>query len=212
MSLHEEIRDIVGKKRRFLLFRIADIDADTARKICKVPKGTYNTWTSNPHCRFVELYRRRDEFSGLYKQEAIQILRRDNQLAAVMLEEKIIQKMKDEVESGNYNLIRTNLARDVYTKLIGDLDYQPDIKSLTWEQRLQQLFVNGQPVNQLGGGYGQVTEGAVATLAEGEVVGEHQELKRLKHGTEESETAISESPEYQESGSITQGEPRDIPS
>ena len=182
MSLHDEIKDIVGKKRRFFLFRVADVDTDTARKICKIPKGTYNTWTSNPHCRFVELYRRRAELSGLYKQEAIQLLRRDNQLAAVILEEKIIQKMGVEIESGEYNLIRTNLARDVYTKLIGDLDYQLDIKSLTWEQRLQQLFVGGQPVNQLGGGDGQVIE---------------------------AEASITE--EHQESGIITQGEQRGNP-
>ena len=166
MSLHDEIKDIVGKKRRFFLFRVADVDTDTARKICKIPKGTYNTWTSNPHCRFVELYRRRAELSGLYKKEAIQLLRRDNQLAAVMLEEKIIQKMQEEIASGSYNIIRTNLARDVYTKLIGDLDYQPDIKSLTWEQRLQQLFIGSQPVQQIGGGNGQVIEAEVSELTE----------------------------------------------
>ena len=166
MSLHEEIKDVTGKKRRFLLFRIADIDADTARKICKVPKGTYNTWTSNPHCRFVQLYRRRDEFSGLYKQEAIQLLRRDNQVAAVILEGRIVQKIMDEMESGEYNFLRTNLARDTCSKLLSNLDYQPDIKSLTWEQRLQQLFVGSQPVQQIGGGNGQVIEAEVSELTE----------------------------------------------
>ena len=164
MSLQEEIKELVGKKRRFFLLRIADVDADTARKLAKVPKGTYNTWTSDPHSHFVELYRRRDEFSGIYKQEAIQILRRDNQLQAVLLEQEIIKEMREEIRKGTYNLIRTNLARDVYTKLIGDLDYQPQVQSLTWVDKLQQLFPN-EPV-PIGGQRGQIIEAEVSELTE----------------------------------------------
>jgi hypothetical protein len=121
--LKEEIRQLTGKKRRFYLMRVAEVEPDVARKMCGIAVGTYNAWLQNRD--FVTLYRRVDEFIVEYKQEAIQLLRRDNQLAAVMLEEQIISKMREEVATGEYNLLRTNLARDVYTKLIGDLDVVP---------------------------------------------------------------------------------------
>lgn len=142
MSLKDEVKSIIGNRRRFLLLRICDIDTETARKLCNIKKGTYNSWLQDE--KFVALYRRRDEFSGESKQEAIRLLRRDNQLNAVLLEEKILLKMKAEIESGEYSLIRTNLARDVYSKLISDLDYQPQALSLSWEQRLGQLFLPQQ--------------------------------------------------------------------
>jgi hypothetical protein len=158
MGLKEEIQDIIGKKRKFLLLRIADVETDLARKMCEIPVGTYNSWTSDATCRFVQLYRRRDEFAGKYKQEAIQLLRRDNQLHAVMLEEKILSKIEEELQTGDYNLIRVPLCRDVYTKLVGDLDWQPTTLALTWEQRREQLV--GRTID------GEVIEAETGILAE----------------------------------------------
>lgn len=169
--LKEEIKAIIGNRRRFLLLRIADIDTETSRKLCGIKKGTYNSWCQDS--RFVELYRRRDEFSVNYKQEAIQLLRRDNQLAAVLLESRIIAKMKEELESGAYlepgvnSLLRTNLAKEVYSKLINDLDYQPPNLSLTWEQRVQQL-VEGQENPQI------EESGAINGEIVSETIGESQ--------------------------------------
>lgn len=145
-TLKDELKEIVGKQRRFLLFRIAEIETAPAISLCKLSQGTYNSWTTRVS-RFTELYRKLEELQANYKQEAIQLLRRDNQLSAVMLEERIIEKMKEEIDSGDYNLIRTNLARDVYTKLIGDLDLVPAGQAQTWEGRLASMtnvFVNGQ--------------------------------------------------------------------
>ena len=85
---------------------------------------------------FVALYRRRDEFNAAYKDEAIRLLRRDNQLEAVLLEGKILTKIKEELENSTYNLVRTQLAREVYTKLIGDLDVAPQSPLMTWEQNI----------------------------------------------------------------------------
>lgn len=138
MSLREEIKTLSGNKRRFFLLRIADIDTKAALTICGVVRGTYNSWLQ--HSDFVELYRRREEFQGEYKQEAIQLLRRDNQLEAVLLEGRIVAKMKSEIASGEYDLIRSNLAREVYSKLISDLDKTPTTQILSWQQRLQQIF------------------------------------------------------------------------
>ena len=142
MSLKEEISTLIGNRRRFLLFRIADVDTDTARKLCGIKKGTYNTWLKDKH--FVGMYRRRNEWSAEYKKEAISLLRRDNQLAAVLLEEKIITRMQEEIETGEYNLIRTHLAREVYSKLINDLDVIPQVSTISWEQRVQALFLGNR--------------------------------------------------------------------
>lgn len=176
MALKDEIKTIIGNRRKFLLLRVADVDVETARKLCNnTKKSTYNSWLQDQ--TFVALYRRRDEFSSEFKHEAIQLLRRDNQLNAVILEEKILQKMKDEIESGEYSLIRTHLARDVYSKLVNDLDYQPQSLALTWQERFEQLNLNLP--NQDGGN---------------------------NHGTEVISSEGSESPEHQESLLITQGE------
>lgn len=137
MSLKDEIRNLSGNKRRFFLLRIADLEAEHARQICGIKQGTYNTWLQ--HEDFVTLYRRRDEFANDYRQEAIQLLRRDNQLEAVLLEGKVLLKMKEELDTGDYNLIRTNLGREVYSKLISELDAVPKVPALSWEQRVGQL-------------------------------------------------------------------------
>lgn len=143
MGLKEEIKSLSGNRRKFFLLRIADMDTKAALKLCGVVRGTYNTWCQNSE--FVELYRRRDELAGDYRQEAIRLLRRDNQLEAVLLEGKVLAKIKDELDSGEYELIRTHLAREVYSKLIADLDYQPKALALTWEQRIQQIFGGNAP-------------------------------------------------------------------
>ena len=140
MSLRDELKPIIGNKRRFLLFRITDIDTDTSRKLCHVKKSTYEHWLRDG--KFVEIYRRRDELASEYKKEAMSLLRRDTQLAAVLLEEEIIKKMALEIETGSYNLIKTNLAKEVYSKLINDLDVEINPQTLTWEQKLQQIFIN----------------------------------------------------------------------
>jgi hypothetical protein len=143
MSLKEELADCTSKQRRFLLLRISGVDPEVARKLSDIRVGTTNTWLHQPP--FIALHRRISEFAASSKEEAIKYLRRENQLAAVLLEERLIQKMKEEVESGDYNLLRTNLAREVYTKLISDLDAPPPNTAVTWEQRVQNLFM---PANQ----------------------------------------------------------------
>lgn len=158
MDLSEELKALGGRKKRFILLRIIGVETEAARQLCGVTKGTYNTWLQNE--TFKELYRRRADLAVEFRQEALRLMRRDNQLQAVLLEEKIVQQMKDEIASGKYNLIRTNLAREVYSKLISDLDYQPKSLSLTWEQRIQQELGRGQQPPQIEEG-GEVIDGKI---------------------------------------------------
>lgn len=184
MDLSEELKALGGRKKRFILLRIIGVETEAARQLCGITKGTYNTWLQNE--TFKELYRRRADLAVEFRQEALRLMRRDNQLQAVLLEEKIVQQMAEEVKSGEYNLLRTNLAREVYSKLISDLDYQPKSLSLTWEQRIQQELGKGQPPPQ-------IIEG-------GEVI----------DGTIISETVSSEEAEHSQSLSVSDSEQEDI--
>lgn len=162
--LKDELKKVTGRKRRFLLLRIIEVGPEAARQLCGITKGTYNSWMHDKE--FVSLYRRRAEFSAEYRKEALQLMRRDNQLQAVLLEEKIINKMKEEIESGEYELIRTNLAKEVYAKLMGDLDYQPKNVALTWEKKVAQLIAPPEV---------KVLEEGVTVEAVSETTGESQE-------------------------------------
>ncbi len=139
-TLREEIKPLSGNRRKFFLLRIADMDTAMALKLVGVAKGTYNSWLQDQE--FVTLYRQVKEFAVQYKQEAVQLLRRDNQLDAVLLERDIIKKLKEELESGDYNLLRSQLAREVYSKLMSDLDVVPAVQVQTWEQRIGQIINN----------------------------------------------------------------------
>jgi len=139
MSLKEELSGIRGNKRKFLLLRIADVSTPLARNLCGVSVHSYNQWVSHAGNRFVEVYRRRNELAAEYQHEAILMLRKENQLAAVLLESEIIKKLATELETGEYTLLRTNLAREVYSKLISDLNTAPASQVHSWEQRSQQI-------------------------------------------------------------------------
>jgi len=161
MSLRDEVKILSGNKRKFFLLRVADMDTESARKLAGVKKGTYHTWLQNPD--FVALYRRRSEFNAEYKQEAIQLLRRDNQLDAVLLEGQIVTKMKDELNSGEYAILKTNLAREVYGKLISDLDIVPQTPGLTWVDRIAVLMRTAEQIPQ-----GDVIDGDFKAIGESE--------------------------------------------
>ena len=144
-TLKEELQGLTGNKRRYVLMRIADVDVGTAMKLNKVTQGQYNTWMRCTDGVLPAISRRVDELVSEHKQEAIQLLRRDNQLTAILLEEKILNKIGEELDSGEYVLVKTNLARDVYTKLVSDLDYKPTTPALTWNQRIGQFFQEAPP-------------------------------------------------------------------
>lgn len=169
-----------------MLLRVIDVGTEEARRLCGITRGTYNTWLHND--TFVELYRKRADLAVEYKQEALRLLRRDNQLEAVLLEETIISKMKEEIKSGEYDLIRTNLAREVYSKLINDLDYQPQVANLTWEQRIQNILMTKDSP--------QITEGETV---DGTVISEtdNKQTKELTEGNtvQEGEQGSSQAQE-----------------
>jgi len=176
MGLKEELRPIIGNRRKFMLLRIANVDTSTARGLCHIKLGTYNSWLGDPV--FVAIYRRKDELSAEYKQEAIRMLRRENQLAAVLLEGRIIQRLKDEIDTGEFELMKTPLAKAVYDKLISELDVNPSVHVLTWQERLGQLGSGEVPRIEGGksieGEYTETTDKQEEEPPEGELLQEGQ--------------------------------------
>lgn len=147
MSLKEVVSGLGGNRLKFMLLRIADMDVETARNLCGVTKHAYNYWLKDD--KFVEINRRREELAAEYKKDAIQLLRRQNQLEAVLLEEEIIYKLREEVRTGDLQLVKTHIAREVYSKLINDLDYQPPVQALSWEQRITNLLLPDTPEGEV---------------------------------------------------------------
>jgi len=146
-SLREILKPISGAKKHFLLMRIAGLDPTVSRRMIKVTTGTYNAWLYRDE-EFKDLYHRIPELEHDHRHEAIQMLRRDNQLEAVLLEGKILSKMKEELDTGEYSLIRTHLAREVYSKLISELDIVPQVRSMTWEQKVGIMLTNIESLPQ----------------------------------------------------------------
>ena len=164
MSLNDELRGIKGDKRKYLLLRIADVSSSTAMDICSVKRGRYNQWFRQSTSSFVQVHRRLGDLVSEYRIEAIKELRRENQVSAVLVESKIVQRLKEEIESKQYSLIKTLIGRDVLSKLLGDMDSQPSTQ-MSWEQRSTQVFqqiIQGQP-NQ-GEIDGQVIEAETGQL------------------------------------------------
>lgn len=143
-SLKEILRGLSDNKRNYILMRVAGMKPETAREFTGIQRGTYNTWFGDTV--FVQVHQQIPNLIDDHRQEAIQMLRRDNQLQAVLLEGEIIVKMRQELITGDYNLLKSNLAKEVYSKLITDLDAVPKNLALTWEQRILGLF--GSPEEQ----------------------------------------------------------------
>ena len=141
--LKEELTGVIGRPRRFILLRIAGFELTEALRIVDVKQSRYNHWTMEE--KFQTVYRKLAELTDKYRDEAIKLLRRENQLAAVMLEADVIEKLREEVETGIYDLLKTKLGASVYDKLVTDLDKVPTIsvQNMTWEQRI--LAMNSTP-------------------------------------------------------------------
>jgi hypothetical protein len=181
-DLKSIISPVIGNRRKFLLLRIADMPVAESMSICGVKKATYHSWLQDDV--FTAIYRRRDELSNDYKEEAIRLLRRDNQLAAVLLEEQVIATLVAEVQSGTYALAKTPLAKEVYTKLVANLDWQPKtLVNANWESSPIYNLLFKQQQEQIAG-----SVPALPMTVEGEFIDERF-----------TQADIGKTPEYQES-------------
>ena len=183
-TLQEVVKSISGNKRQFILMRIAGMDVDIVMNLLGITRGTYNSWFKNGD--FSLVYHKLPTLVSDYRQEAVQMLRKSNQLEAVLLESKIIAQLKAELEKGEYVLAKTHLAREVYSKLISDLDaVAPKVQVASWQQRIGviQQYLE-KPKDQI--------EGGEVVDAEFEEVSSEQEEHPKSIPVSESESSSNE--------------------
>jgi len=130
--LKDEIIDLKGKAKEFIIYRVAGADVQLAMKLVDVKKASYSSWCKNK--LFVEINRQCKEFQAQYQDEALRMLRKDNQLAACLMEAEVISQVRVEIQSGELSLAKTPLAREVYARLVGEMDKTPTTAVLNWEQ------------------------------------------------------------------------------
>ena len=141
-TLQEVLRPFRGKARQFLVLRISGIKKKTALEMARGGVSDYNRWLVRPD--FVEVHRQIQDLFVEHRDEALRMLRKENQLNAALMEGELIIQMRDEITSGEYHLLKTGLARELYARLMSEMDKSPDVQITTWEQRVQnnQLYVD----------------------------------------------------------------------
>ncbi|MFC2035840.1 hypothetical protein ACFLUJ_06950 [Chloroflexota bacterium] len=142
MTLIEALRKLrTSKQREFIILCVAGMDAMDARKYLSIP--SYYRWLRDP--AFKEVLDNLPELSHNSAEDAITMLKMRNIAEAQALEEKILAVIKEELETKKYNLVKTHLGREVFTrardgKLLKDVA-KSVTKKQTWEDRLKELGV-----------------------------------------------------------------------
>lgn len=135
IKLEEIIRPFKGNERTYLLLRLSGMEKKTALGFIGLTEAAYDAWMRKP--TFSRVHRNIDALSVDHKREAITFLRRDNQLRAVLLERKLIEKIESEIDCNNLVFTKTTLAKTLYERLLSEVDFQPSSYAPTWEDRRQ---------------------------------------------------------------------------
>jgi len=146
-QLQETLKPFRGKARHFLILRISGVKKQQALELAGGSVSDYNRWLIKPD--FVEVHRNIQELFNEHRDDALRLLRKENQLNAAILERKLIDELTREVEERRYKLMRTGIARDLYTRLMSEMDKVPDVQVLSWEQRIQQNNLYSDETKQL---------------------------------------------------------------
>jgi hypothetical protein len=141
-SLKDVLKGITGTPRRYLVLRISGVDKDKALEMVQSDKWGLASWKRSP--LFLEIHQNVEHWKAEFKADAIKMVRRSTQLMAALFEREIIDRLFEELISGEYLLMKTQLAKEVYSKLINDLDTAPAVQHNTWEQIIGRLNVGGE--------------------------------------------------------------------
>lgn len=133
-TLSSILEGLTGKRRQYLIFLIAGLSQGYAIELTKVNKSSPSFWRKEDE-RYALVESKAELLVNEYQEQAIKLIRRDNQVGAALLERIMIEKIREEVDSGDYVLLRTHLAREVYGKLIQNLDQMDSLpQHITWQQ------------------------------------------------------------------------------
>jgi hypothetical protein len=149
-TLEDGIKKFRGERRQYLLMRVAGMDKRQALAATGLTENNYNNFMHEED--FAAFNRQVDDLFTEFQKEAVTLLRRANQLRAVILESKMLATIEQEIETGEYVLSRTPLAKEVYTRLLNEMDIAPKApETLNWFQRIDML-VEGTEQSRLEGG------------------------------------------------------------
>jgi hypothetical protein len=84
--LREMLNGLSLNKKKFIMFRIASIDTGTAEKLCKLTRGTYNSWFKDD--TFNSIYKQMPELQRKFESVILQELERQYALEALVIKFK----------------------------------------------------------------------------------------------------------------------------
>lgn len=133
-TLSSILEGLTGKRRQYLIFLIAGLSRGLAIDLTKVNKSSPSFWRKEDE-KYALVESKAELLVNEYQEQAIKLIRRDNQVGAALLERTMIEKIREELDSGEHVLLRTHLAREVYGKLIQNLDQLDSLpQHITWQQ------------------------------------------------------------------------------
>ncbi len=133
-TLSDILEGLTGKRRQYLIFLIAGLSQGYAIELTKVNKSSPSFWRREDE-KYAQVESRAELLVNEYQEQAIRLIRRDNQVGAALLERTMIEKIREELDTGDYVLLKTHLAREVYGKLIQNLDQMDSLpQHVTWQQ------------------------------------------------------------------------------
>lgn len=158
-SLPALIAPFRGRKRQYLLLRIAGLTTITARTELGIAERTLQNWKNEEEFALVEdnLY----SWRSRYQTEVLDQLRQDNRAIGVLIERRTLLRLAEELDTGDYVLIKTRFGRDVYKNLMAVAGTTEGSNAQTWQQLIAGV------VNVQTGNYGQTTGGSTTQRSEG---------------------------------------------
>jgi hypothetical protein len=137
-TLRDLLKGITGKPRDYLVLRIAGIPKEDALASVNSDKWGLASW--NRDRNFYDVHHAVKKWEAEFKSQAIKMMRRSNQLLAAMFERDVILILMTEVATGQHKLIKTQIAKEIYAKLINDLDTTPAVQHNSWEQNIGKII------------------------------------------------------------------------
>jgi hypothetical protein len=137
MTLVEALKKLKTKRQKsFILLCVAGMSVEEALTHHSI--SSYFRWKRDP--QFREVLDNLPELTRDYADEAIGLLRLRNISEILTLEDKVLDIVKEELRTGKYNLLKTHLAREIFSRAKDDKHKakKEEFKQ-TWQQRIKEL-------------------------------------------------------------------------
>ena len=125
-------------QKKFITLCVAGMSIEQAQDYISLP--SYYRWLRQPV--FKEVLDKLPELRKEHGEEAGEMLHIKNMIEAIAIEEKILAIIKEELKTGKYNLIKTHIGREVFTRaeksLLSKRMAQKQAMEQTWNDRLKE--------------------------------------------------------------------------